>query len=287
VLTIKATDLYNQLEKDFVTPAMTDNWFEYMSKLEGYLCDNFKQRSIGLMCDFTNEINKVYTAVFPSDEVLSKILDDGITDAMLFLHHALVWDLSKDPSVAFYQPNAELLDKLQERRVSLFCYHAPLDNFGEYSVSTTLANALGVTIEKPFAEDGGILCGVIGTTDCKNIHELNERYSQVVGHKTKLYQYGNSEITNDRIGICAGGGNDEGVVTDLIENGVNVLITGLSVNNTYSATTHELEKQHKINLLGGTHYSSEKFACIAICNYFKKLGLTAEFITDKPCMEDL
>jgi len=39
--------------------------------------------------------------------------------------------------------------------------------------------------------------------------------------------------------------------------------------------------------MGGTHYSSEKFACIAMCKDFEKLGLGSEFIADTPSFEDL
>ena len=285
---MKAVDLYSQLEIDFVKPEMTENWYEYgMTEIAEYVCDNFKQRSMGLLCDFAEEINMVYTAVFPSDKVLKKILSDNITDAMLFLHHPLVWDLSKDPNNAFYQINAELLQRLDENRISLFNFHYPLDNYGQHSTSKTLADAIGISIEKPFAEFCGAMCGVIGTTSCKDIHELNARYSQAVGHDTKLYQYGNDTIFNNRVGVCAGGGNDAAIVEELIKEGINVLISGLSVNNKYSSEAHRLEKEHGINLLGGTHYSSEKFACIEMCKYFAKLGLTSEFISDAPCFEDL
>lgn len=286
---MNATELYNQLEKDFVSPGIVENWYDYDSLIDvaEFICDNFKKRSIGLLCDFTTKITKVYTAVFPSDKVLAKVLDDGVTDAMLFVHHPCAWDLGKELDKAFYPMNAELLQKLRARRVSLFNFHYPLDNFGEYSTSKTLADALGVKIETTFAESGGAMCGVIGTTDCKDIHELNARYTQAVGHATKLYQYGSDAIANNIVGICAGGGNDAGIVYELIENNISVLISGLSLCNNYSAEAHRLEKENGINLIGGTHYSSEKFACIAICKYFKKLGLISEFINDTPCFEDL
>ena len=229
----------------------------------------------------------MYTAVFPSDKVLTKILDDNVTNAMLFIHHPLVWDLSKDSDKAFYQINTELLKRLKENKVSLFNFHYPLDNFGTYSTSKTLADVLGISIEKPFAMYGGAMCGVIGTTDCKDIHELNAKYSQVVGHETRLYQYGEDEIINNKVGVCAGGGNDPAVVSELIENGINVLISGLSLNNKYSSEAHRLEKENNINLLGGTHYSSEKFACMEMCKYFDDLGLQSEFISDDPCFDDL
>jgi len=284
---MRAEDLYNQLEKDFVTSEMKEDWYEDIEGIDEYICNNFKQRSMGLLCDFAQELTKVYTAVFPSDEVLLKILADDDCDALIFLHHPMDWDLSKDPNKAFYEITAELLTRLKERRISLFNFHYPLDNFGEYGNSKTLAEAIGLKIIKPFAEFSGALCGVICETDCKDIHELQEKYSQAVGHETKLYPYGNNVITNNQVAIVAGGGNDADVVKEVIENGVNVLISGLSVSNSYSLAAHEMEKEHKINLLGGTHYSSEKFGCIAMCEYFKKMGLPSEFIEGKPCLEDL
>ena len=47
------------------------------------------------------------------------------------------------------------------------------------------------------------------------------------------------------------------------------------------------KENYILNLIGGTHYSSEKFACMAVCEYFSKLGLQAEFVEDIPCFEDL
>jgi putative NIF3 family GTP cyclohydrolase 1 type 2 len=284
---MKAKVLYNQLEKDFVTPKIKEDWYEYMNTRSDYICENFKQRSMGLLCDFATEIEKIYTAVFPSTKVLEKILDDKICDSMLFLHHPLDWDLGKNPNNPFIEINPQLLEKFKERRISLFNFHYPLDNFGEYSTSKTLAEAIGIKIEKPFHECGGALCGVIGTTDCADIHKLNVKYSQAVGHETRLYQYGESKIIGNRVAVVAGGGNDCDSVNDVISEGVNILVTGVSLKNKFTQSAHEAEKENGINLLGGTHYSSEKFACIAICKYFQKLGLPAEFIEDSPCLEDL
>jgi len=284
---MKAVPLYRQLEKDFVKMDFAEDWYHDDWETKEYICDNFKQRSLGLLCDFAEEVNKVYTAVFPSDKVLMKILDDGTTDAMLFLHHPLVWDLSKNPDIAFYEVNAHLLKKLKENRIALFNFHLPLDHFSEYATSKTLAEALGIRIETSFGNYFGAACGIIGTTACKTVHELNEKYSQVVGHETKLYQYGDDVIKDGRVGICAGGGNDMEIVSKLIEESIHVNIVGISLNNAYSSEIHDLEKRRRINLLGGTHYSSEKYACIAMCNYFENLGLESEFISDIPCLEDL
>ena len=68
---------------------------------------------------------------------------------------------------------------------------------------------------------------------------------------------------------------------------MNVFVSGITVKNDYSKAAHEFAQAHKINILGGTHYSTEKFACIAMMDYFKKLGLPAKFIADEPVVEYL
>jgi len=280
-----AKEVYTRLDGDFIKPEITDDWYRYMSELEHFICDNFKKRDMGLVCDFTETINRVYTAVFPSESVLRRILkDEG--NAMLFLHHASIWDLKKSP-VGFYLMDPSLLAMLKKKNVSLYCLHHPLDNFSEYSTSTTLAHALGIDIVRPFANYSGAACGVIGTTECKTVHELQGKYSEAVRHETKLYQYGGSEIPGNMVAVCAGGGNQSFVIQELMQNGITALITGITLKNESSAEAHELASSNRINVFGGTHYSSEKFACIAMCDYFAKLGLPAVFIEDVPCYEDM
>jgi len=280
-----AKELYSHIENCFIKPEMTDEWFKYMVELEPFICDNFKKRDMGLFCDFTENINKVFTAVFPSEKIIHYVLENA-EDAMLFLHHPSCWDLKKSP-VGFYQMSISQLEMLKKKRISIYSLHIPLDNYSEYSTSKTLADALDIEIIKPFANFCGAICGIIGKTKCKTVMELKKAFSDVVGHKIKLYQYGDNEINNNIVAVCAGGGNQTFVVDELIENNINTLLTGITLKNEVSSDVHELEENNKINLLGGTHYSTEKFACIAMNKYFQKLGIPSEFIEDEPCYEDM
>ena len=282
---MKAVELYERLERDFVNNNMRDEWAKYMGEIGDYLSVNFKERSMGLVCDFAEEIKKVCTAVFPSDDIMRKIIDDGIKDAMLFVHHPSIWDIRSTP--IFQQMKRELLDKFRENRISIFNYHVPLDNFGGYSTSKTLADALDIEIEKPFAQYYGGLAGIIGKTKCKTVKELNNKFSQVAGHETKIYLYGDDDIKSGRVAVVAGGGNDIDTVSEMIENKVNLLITGITAKSEYSSEIHKFEQENRINILGGTHYSTEKFACIKMCGYFNKLGLESIFLEDEPIFEDM
>lgn len=282
---MKAIDLYNQLEEDFIFDYLSDDWAKYMPELSDLLTDSFKARSMGLVCNFAEEINKVYSAVFPTEEVLKRIIDEGETDAMLFLHHPSIWDIRREKP--FYQMNRELLEKLKESRISLYNLHVPLDNFCEYSTSKTLADALDIVVEKPFAYYRGGQCGVIGTTECKTLEELKEKLSKALGHEARLYLNGKSNIEDGRVAIVAGGGNNKDTVSEMLENNVRVLISGITVNNEAYSQVHKLEQENAISVLGGTHYSTEKFACIKMCTYFEKLGLPSTFIEGIPIKEDM
>ena len=116
---------------------------------------------------------------------------------------------------------------------------------------------------------------------------LKERIESAVGHKASLYQYGDEKIRNGMVAVVAGGGNSVDILEEVAKEGINVFITGITAKNDHSIDSHNFAKNNKINILGGTHYSTEKFSCIAMCEYFKKIGLYSEFISDKPVLEDL
>jgi len=283
---MRATKLYEGLEINFIKPGLTDDWVQYMDSIADFLTNNFKQRSMGLVCDFADEINKVYTAVFPSNKVMQEILDKGEENILLFVHHPAIWDIRKAPEV-FQQMSKDLLAKFKEKKISTYNLHVPLDNFGEYSTSVSLANALEIKVEKPFGEYFGALCGIFGESPKAIVSNLKNRFEDVLGHKPSLYDYGNNEIINQKVAVVAGGGNNMEFLEKIAKEDINVLITGITARNSHSDEAHRFAEENKINILGGTHYSTEKFACMAMCDYFKKLSLPSEFIEDEPVFEDL
>lgn len=283
---MKAVELYQRLEKDFIKPGISDGWIKYMTSITNFLCDNFKQRSMGLVCDNAETIEKVYTAVFPSNAVMQSILDGGETDIMLFVHHPSIWNLRNTPPI-FHEMDRDFLSEFKERRISIYNLHHPLDNYGEYSTSVSLARVLGVEPDKTFGLYAGALCGVFGKTDCADVQALNDRFSAAMGHRTALYPYGMVEIKYGIIAVVAGGGNDIEMLQETAAEGVNTFVTGVSVKRDFSKSPHDYAEKNGINILGGTHYSTEKPACQAMCRYFSNLGLPAEFIEDEPMLEDL
>ena len=280
---MNAKKVYKKLDIDFELDLCRDDWS--VMDFNEYISDNFKKRYMGILLDNSQEINSVYTAVFPSNNVLNKILELGKEDVLLVTHHPMIWDIRNTP--VFLDINLKLLPKLKEQKISIYTIHVPLDKNGEYSTTINLAKALEITPEGEFYEYYGVKVGIYGKTDLKTPEELADKLSSKVGHKTKLWKYGSDEIQDQKVALIAGGGNEIDIIQEILDLGINTYITGITAINEYSQKTHEFEKEKGINLIGGTHYSTEKFACIALCIFFEELDLNCEFIEDHPVMEDI
>lgn len=285
---MKASDLYEKLEKDFDLDSCEDVDIKCWSGMDfnQYVPELFRKRYMGLYIDNSTEINTVYTAVFPSDKVLKHILDTGITDTLLVVHHPMIWDI-RLPDAFTYIDN-ELLNQMNKKKNSIYVLHTPLDKNGPYSTSVNFAKAIGVQQESEFCKYFGVVnVGIIGFTDYKAVKELVEHIKSIVAHNVRLWNYGTKDIKNGKVALAAGGGNEEDVLEEVLNLGISTYITGVTVKNDFSKKAHEFAEKNKINLIGATHYSTEKFACIAMCSYFEELGLSCEFVEDFPLIEDI
>jgi putative NIF3 family GTP cyclohydrolase 1 type 2 len=285
---MNAKKLYQKLEIDFKLAESTDDWSRIDFDKE-FVSENFRKRYLGILADNTDKITKVYTAVFPSEKVMREILERGEQNVLLFTHHPVDWKIRPGQS-PFVNYNVNLLQKFKENKIAIYTLHTPLDRNGAYSTSVNFAKALGVTQEGEFAEYFGFPAGVIGRTDCENITQLAKKFSQAVGHKVKIWKYGTEEIKNENVAVVAGGGTDAEILAEVVKLGINALVTGVTAcQSSYgpSVKAHRIAKENRISLIGGTHYSTEKFACIKMLEYFKNLGIKSEFLEDDPDMGDL
>lgn len=283
---MRVQELYTQLEKDFITPALSDDWAQYMTEISDFLAPQFVERSMGVVCDFATEITRVYTAVFPTAAVMRTILADGAHDALLFVHHPSIWDLRRAPQV-FSQMDRDLLVAFKKQRIAIYNLHVPLDHESPYSTSITLAHALAIVPTQSFCMYHGGMAGVFGTASDTSLAQIHERFATAVGHKVSLYANGLSDIPGGVVAVVAGGGLEQAVLEDMVAHDVRVLVTGITAQTPYAAPMHAYAAQNGIALLGGTHYSTEKFACMAMVDYFMAHNIPSIFLAGEPLMEDL
>ena len=283
---MRSSELYERMEQDFPFALCNDNWSE-IGNTE-FITNQYLQRYMGLVTDNTESVEFAYTAVFPSVAVLERILTDNRRNALLFVHHPMDFDMTRMP-VFTDIPKAYFL-RLQERKLSLYNLHAPLDANGEYSTTVNFARALGINPVEGFYSYHNVYVGIIGTTGCRTVTELKARFEAAVGHEVACYRHGDDAIDAGRVALVAGGGNDASIYPQLEELGIHTFLTGITnrrADYPPSIEAHRQAEACRINLLGGTHYSTEKFACMKMVEYFSNLGIPSEFIAGLPGMMDL
>ena len=241
---------------------------------------------IGVQEHNTDIIGKVYTATFANPTVIKNILARGEENVMLFSHHPRPPMRSLQEGYGMIPQ--ELLDRMREQKVSLFSYHIPLDVVGPYSTGNSLARAMGANPYDAWYPQNGALLGSLCQSGCKTVAELAHRFAATVGHRVSCYPYGSQELIEGKFAIMAGVGRSVDAYRFLEEHHINVMVTGVTAPVTeWGQAIHKAAQEHHITLLGGTHYSTEKFAPKALCRYFENLGVEAEFIEETPDLREL
>ena len=284
---MNAKELYEKISRDFEIEKYKDDWS--FVEFNEFINPDFKDRYIGAMLDNTTEIKKVYTSTFPDTEILDNILNRDENNILLLCHHAMGYDPTLE-GFPFCSIPVGYLKKLKERRISFYVMHIPLDSNGTYSTSVNLAKELQLQITGEFCEYLGCKVGVICETGFTKLGDFALHVENTIGHSIKVRQYGDNIIEGNIVGVAAGGGCIDFVAEELAALGINTFLTGCTrpmPSFEPNMEFHRIAKENEINLVGATHYSTEKFACIAMVKYFEGLGVEAEFIEGTPCMEDL
>lgn len=284
---MRSEEVYEKLDNEFEIDAINeDEWDSF--DLGDFETESFRKTQKGLVLDNTTEIQRVYTAVFPSEIVLNHIISSGVEDALLFTHHPMIWDRSLE-GLPFRNIPKNYLEILKETRISMYTIHVPLDRNGPFSTTVSLARALEIEPKGEFFDYFGSKVGVFGKTVCSSISELAEKFEKAVGHQVKVYINGPSQIINHKVALVAGGGNFPEVAEELAETDVKLYITGIGKETPTwepSLRFHKICRENNITIFAGTHYSTEKFACIAILKLFEKLGVDSEFVEGTPDFRD-
>lgn len=266
---VSAQFLYDRLEEVFQPQRITDMF-----------------PKIGLQEDNTPILRKAYTATFASPDVIRTILDRGERDVLLFTHHPV--PPAPDLNTGYGVIPGELLERMRAQRVSFFSYHIPMDAPGPYSTGGTLAGAMGCTPYGRWYPQNGAELGALCHSPCETAEELAQRLEQAVGHRVKLYQNGSGALDGGRFAIMAGCAKNSAAYAALAELGVRALVTGVAAPTAdWTRANHAQAKAHGISIIAGTHYSTEKFAPMALCGFFRMYGMDAEFLPEKPDFNDL
>ncbi|MFE0399571.1 Nif3-like dinuclear metal center hexameric protein [Paenibacillus lactis] len=198
--------------------------FDWKAKFE----EDFTQRFNGLMMKGSPELQRIFLASFPTDEILLQFIEEAYEGDLLFMHHPIPMECG-DPQGewgrGFLPVTPSLLDEISRRQLSIYTCHAPLDYNRKIGTSISISEALGGEIVDEFCPYGngyaGVICDIALTTTDELIGRLlplfEIPYVDFEGKKHKRIQ---------RIAIIAGCGD---VVSDMREaerKGAQAYVTG-------------------------------------------------------------
>lgn len=242
----------------------------------------------GLMQNSTDEIDRVYLVVFPTQTVLDTILamelERSAPGAMIFAHHPVDFEES---GRGFLGISEAQLEELREHAISYYCCHAPLDCHPEISTVIALAQALKLRDWEPFSQHHGGMEGVHGKVRDKTFGEFAHQLAEVTDLPYIRYnqiRFNGQPV--EHVAVIPGGGDDPRHLEEVRDLGCDTYVTGhwwLEGDYDYAAQQREVMRalvpQMPMNLLGLSHYASEMVVMRDLLpGWFRNAGIEARFI---------
>ena len=259
-----------------------DFWREAGVAFERYVTPRFAGLTNGLMLDSGEVVDRVFTLVFPSEDVLAEVeRRAGGQPAMIFTHHPMDFETSGRGLMAISE---DWLRRLKEAGISFYSAHAPLDCHERISTSRALARAIGVPAEAEFAGYMGGHAGVFGQMGPVPLADFVERVKRACGVEfADLKEHG---FVVEKVAVVAGGAAFPGLMQGAVDVGCDTYVTGdFRVRHGGPwAEEHRAEfdafvDQVPMNLIGGSHAGTEALVLKRdMIEWFEKLGLPAEYV---------
>jgi putative NIF3 family GTP cyclohydrolase 1 type 2 len=242
----------------------------------------FHERKTGLMFDFAKSVNITYCVTFTTAETLTKILKTTDGPALIFTHHP--FDCHEDKR-GITATDDQLILKLKERQISMYAIHAPLDVGRNICVSKSLAQQIGLSDARPFFPACGGHLGMFGSIRGNSLQGMAKTVGYGLGLDTvDLFDNGGEPGLT---AVVAGGGDQTDILKAAIECDCTTYITGTAVHRwdrdvvqKGNQDFHNLARETRVNLIGGTHYNTEKWAVRDVARFLEQSGIPARFVED-------
>jgi dinuclear metal center YbgI/SA1388 family protein len=200
----------------------------------------------GLQVVGADVVTKIACGVSSSRELFERAAAAGAQ--LLIVHHGMFW---RNEPVWIDRRQRGRLQTLFAADLSLAAYHLALDAHPELGNNALLADALGVEVERAFAEvgQGGRLRKPLG------IEELSARVRETVGREPLVFAHGPDRI--ERVAICSGAAGR--FLIDASHEGYDLLLTGEPEEPSLQ-TARELG----IHFVAGGHDATERLGVQAL-----------------------
>lgn len=220
----------------------------------------------GLMIEGGPEISKVFLAVFPTDKVLERFIEEGNTGDLLFMHHPLLMECGDPKGLwgqGFVPIKEAYIEKIKEKRLSVYTCHIPLDLHKTLGTNVAIANALHADIllenDSKTTVEYISYCNIKPTNTTDLIAKLRATFDI-------SYVDFEGEVVEgiQKIAIVAGCGDVVDWMKEAEEKGAQAYITGeihCHIDNDYGKKKYdemmEYARTSKMSLIGVSHAASE------------------------------
>lgn len=236
--------------------------FDWKSVFEKEFVEFFN----GLMLRGSLKVERVFLAVFPTNHVLERFIEEGNEGDLLFMHHPLLMECG-DPKGewgrGFLPIKEKYIRKIKEKKLSVYTCHIPLDCHKQLGTNLAMAKALNAKIldsDTVVSKNEYVLFCNIEKSTTENLFSILEDifeipYVDFEGQNLK-------EIK--RVAIVAGCGDVVEWMEEAEKNDVQAYITGeihCHIDNDYGKQKYkkmmEYASKTSMSLIGVSHSASE------------------------------
>ncbi|MCR8847924.1 Nif3-like dinuclear metal center hexameric protein [Rossellomorea sp. SC111] len=243
-------------------PQVYEGKMDWKAKFEPVFTKLFN----GLMIKGESEVENVFLAVFPTDEVLEAFIQNGKPGDLLFMHHPLLMECG-DPKGnwgrGFVPIKESLIDRIRKKGLSVYTCHVPLDYHVTLGTSQAMAEAMNVKITNRFIHDEkhGYI-GIIGEVNETDTDELILQLKEIFD--IPYVDFEGRERKIRKVAIVAGCGDKAAWMQEAEDKGVEAYISGeihCHIDNDYGRMRYEEMITYAVNtkmsLIGVSHSASE------------------------------
>ncbi len=217
--------------------------------------------------------HKVVKAVFGVDACAELFeMAAAIGANFVFVHHGLSWGSNLKRITGMKSRRVGLLAR---GSVSLYAAHLPLDANPEFGHNALIAGMLGLKEPSPFAEYSGSPIGFMGELPKPLTPEkLGAALDAVLPSKGVYEVFGKRRGAVGKVGVVSGGGCWPELLDEMLEKGVECLVTGQVDHEAYHAIM-----ESGVNVVAMGHYRSETPGVLAVKDIVESsFGIPCEFL---------
>ncbi len=189
----------------------------------------FTERFNGLMIRGTAQVGKVWCVSFPADEVLARILAQARSGDVVFSHHPInmeCGDPRGDRGRGFVPLDPATLRRLQDRGLSFYSCHIPLDTHREIGTSEVIVRLIGGMVVDQFLPVGLGYAGRLCEIAPRSLDDIVEACTVALGLPYVDLAGKTNRARIESVAVVAGGAGDVTFYTEADRLGADCLIAG-------------------------------------------------------------